>query len=427
MTTKWYNIREEVRAYGVAIIFICTTVGTYLNYFISASGWSELVTAIAIISICKLNNLVIGKNVVSNWILGIIGFELLCLFFGIAIGKTSLALKHNLPVIALIIAITSNIREDTVLYSKIIRATFCLSFICVLVSFYCVNNESIYDPRYMIFTESGSGAHIDTFTIALSALVNIIACLHLKLNTRSKIFNNYFPIFCILLDIYLTLSTGKRSPFIQSIALVIFWIIKNYNMGGEKLTQRIIFVVIFISITGALTTSDVGAKLELKLHRIQNGIEGIVTGEEKEYVGGSAEGRFHSRQRTWDKIYENFNFKTFLIGKGLYNNGQIDCQPLEIFADGGVCGLIFYLCMIGYPVVFFLKKHNDTILSFCAMNTFVQTIICYTSGTAYSFFRWFSLVIFFHILYLRQRENRRQKIYSNENSNITTSSSTLQN
>ena len=397
-----------LRGIGIATLLICTTLGTYLNYFISPIGWTEIISAISIIAIIDWRNLLSFNLHISKWLVLILIFEIYCFYFGAANRSTiSLMLKNNLPVIAFILALSTHNKNNEVFNNKIIDSTFYISLVSTLLALYCINDTSIYNADYQTFEES-NGARIDTFTIVMGPTVNLITCLYKKFNTKCKLLNNLIPIILILLDIYITLCTSKRTPTIRCCVFLAMFFIKNYNGEGIRLLKKLLIICLIGSITLVSLTSDISEKIETKISRIENGMGGIMTGEESDT--GSSAFRYYIRQRTMNKIYNNLSIKTFFFGNGPYTTGQVDCQPLELFGDCGLIAIIFYTYLTIIPIVIFFRKNTHGILCFLSLYCGIETVSCLIAGTAHGFYRWFGFVLFFHFIYLEKKEIHRLRM-----------------
>lgn len=385
---------------GVALSLSGVPIGMYLNYFFKASYFSEIIMIFSLLLIVDYINffkLQFYKS--SRILLGILFFQIYTLFYVYYSNNLSYLLMH-LYFIFLIIFLCSRNRSN---FSAeiIILYIFWLSLVTSILGLYFLyNGYLVGQEAWELRRENDTYTVLEVFTVSYGVLLNLICSFYYILKSK-KLKIKALLLLIIIVDFYVILFGGKRSPLLVSLVsfLFIFGAIDNI-----KKMKILVFIPFFIFIAFIAFIYINSNFIDYFISQYENIVLGIMT-----LIGisdisdktGSANYRVYLRDWAIVLINENFTLLNHIFGYG-YMTKWLDNPLLQSYIDMGVIGFIFYsFFVLFFPLFVYLKNKNNLVLTvfFCFCLYSIVTI--FNSGTPYLYSKFIPIIILAYFYFKR--------------------------
>lgn len=392
MTTFNVNgLRSTRISIGMALAWTGVPLGMYFNYMQPNIGWSPVIMLLSVLLIIRYDRLVAGKIArFSVILLCILSTQATMLMYGIFSGNMNWRYtSFHIYAIFLIIALSSNTRENSLNY-KVVLWTFILSGYCSVLGAYYHWNGLITSQTAWQLRQEDENYALEPFTASLGALVNFAAALCL-LRTRPKLFS--WLIFTLLLvDVYVVLWAGKRTPLIVMIAMISLFIAKNHRYFLKKSIFSFAFILV-----SSTCLYFLAPEFQLRIDQFAyNSISGVLNMFGDFSVSdttGSASSRYDYRIWTYNYINENFSLINYILGGG-YMTQWIDNPLLQSYLDMGVVGLAAYtFLIIIYPAYLMTRCNSNDAFTLSLLLCIYSIISTLNSGNPYLYTKWIPVIM----------------------------------
>lgn len=393
------KLKDFFTYFGISLSLVGVPLGMYFNYLFPIIPWSPVFMFASVVLIFSFRNLFLGKLPLYNRIFAlIVFFQSLMLIYGVlSTNLTFQYLTFHLYIISLVFALSSN--ENTISYTKIIQITFYVSAICSFLGAFFMWKGLIVGEYAWQLRQDNENYALEQFTVAGGAITNLICAICFR--AKNKVLKGLIALV-LLLDFYIILSSGKRTPiFVTLIILIIYF----YKMGvlNKRLFYNyfkfLFFLLVILVILYNYNTSFEKNIDNFFIH-FYNGFLNILGDKTVTDGTGSAIARFQARNWTYQYIEDQFNFFNYLLGAG-YMTRWIDNPLLQSFLDMGILGFMLYTYLIIlFPIKSFFKVNN--LLSLFAVLLCVYNIMAtYSSGNPYFYIKYVPIVFLAFIINLK--------------------------
>lgn len=372
-----------------------STIGMFLNYFISNSGWSNIVFVVCVMLLMlniSRNRLPVDQYY-SKHLKRIIGLQLLIAIY-IYMSEFKFAnLNYMFNLFVATLAFTLLLVTIEIDYKHLFIYSYVITIIGSLTAFYAFQNGLITNDSDRILDE------MVTTDIVLNNF--IVCCVVVGNNARrKKTYVNFLMIASALFDMYILLMSAKRTALVVAV-IVFFIVIYKYMRGetsvNEKYKKRISLAFIVVSVFVFLYNYK-----DLYTDRIDNvlyGLNDMIFGTQTDMTGSAFE-RYRYRHAALDEI-KNFSLLNYIIGNG--NMQQIDQPILQSFRDMGIVGLYFFsFYVIYFPLKYIFKSNisnkQEVIVFFVSILSLRNIVSCLNSGNPYSFHKWIPICLLLYVL-----------------------------
>lgn len=393
--------------FGIALSLVGVPIGMYLNYIFPFVKWSPVIMFISIICILSFKNLILGKLPSYNKTFKIILlFQLLMLLYGsFSSNLTFQYLTFHFYIVVLLLALSSIERS----YSPygVIHVTFYVSIFCSILGAFFLWSGIVTGEKAWLLKQENDEYALEPFTVAMGAIVNLVAALCYKSNNTKIIILQWL---FILIDIYIVFISGKRTPLFVSLIIILVYVQKTGGISTKVFIKYLkLFLLFFVFFIVTYFYFD---SFQILIDRyflnFYNGVLNILGNTDVKDLSGSGIDRYTNREFAYSYISNNFNFFNYILGAG-YMTKWIDNPLLQSFLDMGMIGFILYVYLvIFYPIKSFFKIKN--MISLFAFLLCVYNIMAtYSSGNPYAYLKHVPIVFLSFILFLEKSHKKKSK------------------
>lgn len=371
---RFDNIRFNI---GLAFVVIGVPLGMLLN-FVFGGAWSQIIMAISLLAILPTKFFSCFNLRFNRIMLTLLAFQIYMFCFLVLTYSGPDYMKYlffHLYVISLIFILNANTQLKNVNFTK---TTYVLSSILTVVFAY-FHYSGIYAAQRAALLDDSI---LDVFTMNMAAFINIVCCVIFfrEKNRLGKI------LVCVLmfLDIYVIISSHKRSFFISVLLVVVLllWKNKRYIKQAAGTVFALVFFFCFFD-----------SMRETAMEIITNAIDGLKNIYGSSYVSfdvnDSSAHRALNLRKTLQYVDKNYSFFNYIYGYR-YLFAWIDNPLLESYLDMGVAGFAFYFYLIiVYPMKRIKRMSiNDECVFLLLMMTVVNIVVCITNNNPYQYFAY---------------------------------------
>ncbi len=401
------------KSLGIAFGISGVQLGMYFNQLFPFVNWSPIFMALSVFCIFSFKNLLFGHlptyNQTFTWILL---FQFLMLIYGIFSSNLSFQfLSFHLYIICLIIALASNKHID---FSQVLKVIFLVSAVCSLLGAFYVSIGFVTGRQAWELRHSDDDFALEPFTVALGSLINFAASL-LLLNRR--LWFKIVVILFLLLDLYVILYSGKRTPIFIAIVIFGLFFLKKGLLSKNEIFKylRLIGFILALVFSLYFSIEAVQVRIDNFVDNFINGLANILGYQNVSDDSGSGIIRYQARQETYEFINLRFNFFNYIFGYG-YMTKWIDNPILQSYLDMGILGLFFYTYLIIiYPIRIILRKFkisDFTLLTL--MLSIYGTLSAINSGHPYVYLRYLPIALLAWSLKINQAKTKSNRPSTNQ-------------
>lgn len=389
-----YDIRGSTKSnFAVGLLINSVPLGMYLNYFFSASFFSELLLVLSLLFFISYKKIVSHKiNNFGAIFLFIIIFQIICIFYSLLNEAEDYYLTHLYLILLSISMFFSDLK--TIDLEKSIKIAFFISCLTSIMGVFVLYANLVVGEEAWELKQNYEYYALEIFTISNGAIINF-SCLMFLLARKKLILISL--IFAIL-DFYIISYGGKRSPFMVLIAIFLLWVFFNKNILNEFLFKYFKFysIVIFLLIFTGFNLSYIQEVFK----NIYFGVRILLGDLNVQDSSGSAIMRVEAREWAYSFILSNFDFYKLLFGNG-YMTRWLDNPLLQSFLDMGLLGFTaYFFIVIITPLYVFLKSRKNEFYIFSFSLCIYAIITCLNSGNPYLYTKFLPVIVLLFMDYI---------------------------
>lgn len=389
---------------GIALAIIGVPMGMYCNYLFPKIQWSPVFMTISVILIFSYNNLLkLRFPSVNKYLVYAFLYQSLMLLYGVFSGAMTFQyFSFHLFLMFFILSLSTNklitIDEFT------ITTVFYLSLpLSIFGATFLYNGLITGEVAWELRQENEKYA-LEIFTVSSGAIINLIAALfQIRKGNNVK---STIAIFFVLIDLYIIIFGGKRTPLFVSLIALILYLFGLVRWDFKKIGTYIFlgFLILATVISFTPTLRDV---LSSQIEDLYNGVQVLFGNTSVSDRSGSSLMRVINRDWTYNYIEFRFDFFNYIFGAG-YMTKWIDNPLLQSFLDMGTIGFLFYFYFILYfPISSIRKAKGDRIIYFGTLLCLYNLVSVLNSGNPYLQIKHSPYIILAYVI------GRRGSIYRN--------------
>jgi hypothetical protein len=304
---KTTNINSiSIQDFGIAISIIGVPLGMYFNYLIPFIKWSPIFMILSVVLTFNYKNLFLFKFPSQNSFFKLIlSFQILMIVYGYFSSQmTSQYLSFHIYIIFLILSLASHSKKN--INNNILSILFIISSFCSILGLYCLVKGLVVGEDAWQLKQENDFYALEPFTISIGAIYNLSSALYLK--SKKNLFKYLIYVF-ILIDFYIILFCGKRTPMFVSLIIIVFFFIKSKNAINLNNIIYISIGVCVVFYTSYLLNFNLNFLSSAFNHFIDNFFSGLYNffGDTSvNDTSGSAIIRFKSREWAFNFIGNKF-------------------------------------------------------------------------------------------------------------------------
>ena len=377
---------------GIGLSITGIPLGMYFSYFFPQIDWSQIFMVFSLIGIFSFKNLIsfrlpsFGKGFIV-----IILFQLLMLIYGSFSDKMTFRYTaFHFYIIFLIVGLSS-INTLRVNNRKVFLYTFLLSGFCSIFGALFMYSGLLTGAEAWNLRQENEEYALEIFTACLGAIYNLVSVL--LLINKSKLYAKALFVVFLVLDLYIILFSGKRTPvFVCLVIFIVFFLKRDFKKGINlkslfKYTTLLFLALVFVY----FISSNFQLKIDTFFSNFYYGVLNLLG--QTDVLDSTGSGLYRLQQRDWTYKYidNNFNFFNYLLGAG-YMTAWIDNPLIQSFLDMGIIGFIFYFYIVIYtPLKYSFKKMNELIL-FSFLLSIYGVLSSINSGNPYLYVKYIPVV-----------------------------------
>jgi hypothetical protein len=409
---KKTNINSiSIQDFGIAISIIGVPLGMYFNYLFPFIIWSPIFMMLSVVLIFNYKNLFLLKFPSQNSFFKLIlSFQILMIVYGyFSLQMTSKNLSFHLYMIFLILSLASCSKKC--INNNVLSILFIISSFCSILGLYCLVNGLVVGEDAWELKQEDDFYALEPFTISVGAIYNLSCALYLK--SKISIFKYLIYVF-ILIDFYIILFCGKRTPMFVSLVIVVVFFFKSKGLFNLNNIIHILFgvgIAFFIINLLNFNLNILSVELNNFFSNFFSGIHNLFGDTSVKDDTGSAIHRFQSREWAYNFINNRFDFSNYIFGAG-YNTKWLDNPVLQSYLDMGIIGLVFYIyIVIVYPIKVFLNKKSNFLILFAFSICLYNILSSINSGNPYLYIKYMPVVFLSYFTnYLNPKDSSVVKI-----------------
>lgn len=404
--------KSMISAIGLTILILVQPIGMFMNYFISPSGWTNIMAAVGCVFICNYKELFYIKLPSQALLLNsIIAFQFFCLIY-ILLSPRSVATvfwgSHMCTICFCFAMLTNrNLPFSIYQFHNILQI---ISSLLVILCYTVIKNGN--------FSTEGSNPKQDSdileaFTISAACVINFIVSLLTIVQPSKQLWIKILAAVSMTLGFYCALYGTKRTPVLVMIIAALLIMIKYHRLTKKQIIHSLLCATpIIIIVTASVGLNTLGDLLDRFYENTVLGVNDIATGSNSDF-SGSATTRFVLRKKAWEFFDKNINVVTAIFGNGYNSLGQIDNQLIQVFIEMGVLGAVAVGASIVIPVYTFINNKTRTTndsgfaVQLSSLLCLYQSVCFYNSGSPYMFLRWIPFSFFAYCIYKEKRSSSK--------------------
>lgn len=388
------NDPNNIPDIGIALAITGVPLGMYFNYLFPIIEWSPffmLASVAAIINYKNLSNFKFPS--INDFFKIVLIFQMLMVVYGLFSSKmTTKYLNFHLYILLLVVALSSRKRDYRILKNTIVFV-FYLSSVCSILGAYFLAKGLIVGEDAWDLKQQIDNYALEIFTVCLGAIYNLISAIYLVKNRVSYFYVVYLM---ILIDFYIVIFSGKRTPvFVSIMSILISFLISISKVKLKSVGNAILgflavislFILLYSRIDIFSTQVD-----KFSLNFI-NGVFNLLGNTEIKDASGSALYRFTQRQWVYDYIDNKFSLFNYFLGAG-YMTRWIDNPILQSYLDMGILGFCLYLyIVVVFPIKTILRGNANKLIVFAFLLCIYNILSSINSGNPYMYIKFVAPII----------------------------------
>lgn len=398
------QLRLKSTELGIGLALIGVPLGMYLNYFFSVNFISELIMFLCILFIPEKRIIYSLKVMKLGWVINLIlVLNIMYLFYSIYSGIYDYIPMHLFILFFIFSFYFSDMNNFDLNY--LIKVLFLFSSICTLMGAYFIFSGKVVGDEAWEIRQNNENFALEVFTISYGAVINLTTSLYLLISKKNK---KYLMFLLILLDLYIIVFGGKRSPLLCVGVIFLIWF--NYFKYIVKLKDVLFLIFLFFLIFIFLNFNDFfSSQLISVLESLYLGFL-VLLGFEGVYdQTGSATFRVGLRDFAFNLINSDFELKNYIFGYG-YMTQWLDNPVLQSFLDMGLMGFSLYIfVVIFYPIFKYINfiKNSEVTLFFTYCLYAILT--SFNSGHQYMSIKYIPVIILIYVIFSIKKQNGNLK------------------
>lgn len=367
------DLRHKI---GFCFVFSGVSLGMLLNYGYPVTKWSPVIMVLSILCLW-------GKSEIQGAKKWNRYFKMIAIFMGVMVCYRIFYDGNRIEYANKVTVFQFYILSLCYVLNRNQKLAFC-NFIPVLILYTSILSVIFALMHYAgMFSwefwhdQMSEERILEVFTANAAAFINMMACL-VSFKKKKWLINTFLVLMCVI-DMYVIVSSGKRSYFVAVFA-AIFFLLYKYKMVRKSIPYISIAIIALF-----LFSPTVRDQIVTMIENTINGFTDVYGSKNVAYDENSSSSmRAYLQKDALDALFTKYSFFNYIFGAG-YTAYFTDNPLLESYMDMGITGIIFYvLVIIVMPIrlgMKILKKDK------CALFTFLVAImnivICITNNDPY--------------------------------------------